>query len=90
VAAVRGAAARQPENADAQRRAGEALLALGDLEGAGAAFDRASKLEPGNAAGLVGLAQTAFRRGDTAAGRAARNAALAISPYDPAALALPR
>ena len=90
IEAYRAAAAGAPESADTQRRAGDALLALGDLDGARAAFERADKIEPGNVAGLVGVAQVAFRRGDAPAGQAARDAALAINPYDPAALALPR
>ena len=66
------------------------MLALGEAEGARAAFARAVDLEPQGAAGLVGLAQAEFARGNGDAGRAARDAALALSPYDAAALALPR
>ena len=71
-----------------QRRAADALLALGDLDGAGAAFERAAAIEPGNVAALVGLAQADFGRGDAAAGRAARDRALELDPYNAAALAL--
>lgn len=90
IAAFRAAAANAPDTADTQRRAGDALLQLGDLDGARSAFERASKLEPANIAGLVGLARTAYQRGDRAAGQAARDAALALNPYDPGALSLLR
>lgn len=53
-----------PEDPEAWRELGEALLLHGDLDEAYEAFERVSMLEPGRCSGPVGQAAVAERRGD--------------------------
>ena len=59
-AALRQACSAAPQDPALQREAGAALFAIGDVEGAGAAYALAVSLEPENVVGLVGLADVEF------------------------------
>ena len=70
--------AAEPDNADARLQLGFALLALGRLEEAQAAFSETLRLAPDYADARIGLARVAQRRGDR------EDALAALGPVDPA------
>ena len=74
---LRRVTAAEPDNSDARLQLGLALLALGRLDEAEAAFRETLRIAPGYADARIGLARIAQRRGDRAAALAA------LEPVDP-------
>jgi cytochrome c-type biogenesis protein CcmH/NrfG len=71
------------------RDCGDAMIAVGDMEGAASAYEASSSLDASSPSVFVGLARVASSRGDAAGAREARRRALALDPYNAQALALP-
>jgi len=87
--ALRRAAAAAGADAAMLRECGDAMIAVGDMEGAASAYEASSSLDASSAPVFVGLARVASSRGDAAGAREARRRALALDPYNAQALALP-
>jgi len=87
--ALRRAAAVAGSDAGMLRECGDAMIAVGDIEGAASAYEASSSLDASSAPVFVGLARVASSRGDAAGAREARRRALALDPYNAQALAMP-
>lgn len=77
-----------PDDAAVHRELGETLLEAGLVKEAVEALERGVALDGQDIEALVALAKAAQRRGDLATARRARERALRVDPYHPAALDL--
>lgn len=84
-AEYRRASAIAPSYADVRARLGQALLELGELDGAVEAFQQSVALAPQFAAGHSMLGVALRRKGDEVAAKSAFHAAVAIDPAEPIA-----
>src|SRR5204862_339772 len=78
--------AAQPGFAPAYAARGAALEAIGEIQGAEAAYRRAVELHPGHLLAISGLASLAARRGRPAEARGFAEAVLAAEPGYPEAV----
>ena len=76
------AAALQPDFQAFHVKYGDALLVVGDVEGARAQYERALGLEEESVHALYGMGQTDVARGDLASARQQLERAVAVAPKD--------